>query len=739
MAELLLELFSEEIPARMQARAADDLKRLVTEKLKEAGLTFTTAAAYATPRRLALVIDGLPLAQPDVTEEKRGPRVGAPEQAIQGFLKSAGLTSLDQCEKRDTGKGEFWFAVASKKGKRTAEVLEEIAEKTIWDFPWPKTMRWAYNDLRWVRPLQGLLAIFDGEPLRSSFQIIYASNPHRKLFGPESIGSITIEPVNTTRGHRFLAPQEIKVANFLDYKTKLLRARVILHPTERRTAIMQRAEGLAKAEGLSVKPDEALLDEVTGLVEWPVVLMGRIDQAFMDIPPEVLTTTMRTNQKYFSLLDKDGTLAPRFLIVANMETADKGRAIVAGNERVLRARLSDAKFFWDQDRKMKLEERVPALKEIIFHAKLGTMADKVLRVQKLAAELVPHIPGADVDQARNAALLAKADLTSGMVGEFPELQGVMGRYYALHEGEKPAVANAIAEHYAPLGPNDRCPTAPISVAVALADKIDSLVGFFAIDEKPTGSKDPFALRRAALGIIRLTVENHLRLRLSYVTKRAFEFFPSNVRHNVKLEAHTPRVTVVVDEGQVDEAASEDATRAGILARSLVEFLADRLKVALREKGVRHDLISAVFALGEEDDLVRLLARVDALKLFLESEDGANLLTAYKRASNIVRIEEKKDGRHYDGGVEPVLLRESEEKELLAALATSSAAIEAALRTENFAVAMTAMARLRRPVDAFFDKVTVNADDAELRANRLRLLSQIRATLGQVADFSEIEG
>jgi glycyl-tRNA synthetase beta chain len=739
MPELLLELLSEEIPARMQARAAEDLKCLVTERLKGAGLAFTAANSYATPRRLALVVDGLPVAQPEVTEEKRGPRVGAPEQAIQGFLKGAGLTSLDQCEKRDTGKGEFWFAVVSKEGKRTAEVLEEIAEKTIWDFPWPKTMRWAYNDLRWVRPLQALLAIFDGEPLRSSFQIIYGSNPNRKLFGPESIRSITIEPVDTTRGHRFLAPQEIKVANFLDYKTKLHQARVVLDPVERRAAIKEQAERLAKSEGLSVKPDEALLDEVTGLVEWPVVLMGHIDQAFMDIPPEVLTTTMRANQKYFSLLDKDGKLAPRFLVVANMETADKGKAIVAGNERVLRARLSDAKFFWDQDRKVKLEERVPALKDIIFHAKLGTMADKVSRVQTLAAELVPCIPGADVDQARSAALLAKADLTSGMVGEFPELQGIMGRYYALHEGEKPAVANAIAEHYAPLGPNDRCPTAPISIAVALADKIDSLVGFFAIDEKPTGSKDPFALRRAALGVIRLIVENRLRLRLIYTMKRAFDFFPLNVRHNVKLDADTPRVAIVVDEGQVDEAAGENATKASILSSSLMEFLADRLKVALREKGVRHDLISAVFALGGEDDLVRLLARVDALKLFLESEDGANLLTAYKRASNIVRIEEKKDGRVYNGAADMKLLREPDEQALVAALTANGTAVEASLREENFAAAMTAMARLRGPVDAFFDRVTVNCDDGALRANRLRLLSQIRATLGRVADFSQIEG
>jgi glycyl-tRNA synthetase beta chain len=695
MPELLIELFSEEIPARMQARAGEDLKRLVTDKLKEAGLAYIEASAYTTPRRLTLVVDGIPPAQPDLTEEKRGPRVGAPDQAVQGFLKSAGLTSLDQCEKRDTGKGEFWFAVVNKKGIKTSALLPSLLVESFAALPWPKSMRWAGHQYRWVRPLHSIVATFDGAVLD----------------GGIDLRGGTIRFGNVTRGHRFLDAREIKVAGFADYKMKLRESYVIADPAERRTAIKEQIDKLAAAESLSVKPDEALLDEVTGLVEWPVALMGRIDEQFMEIPPEVLTTSMRVNQKYFSLLDKNGKLAPRFLVVANMETKDGGKAIVAGNERVLRARLSDAKFFWDQDRKVKLEERVPALKDIIFHAKLGTVADKISRIQTLAAEIAAYIPGADVDQVRSAALLAKADLTTGMVGEFPELQGVMGRYYAMHEGEKQPVADAVAEHYAPLGPADRCPTASVSVAVALADKIDSLVGFFAIDEKPTGSKDPFALRRAALGVIRLIVENKLRLPLSRVFAAAGRPYRS--------------------EGILSDTVT--------MRQNLLDFFADRLKVALREKGVRHDLISAVFALGGEDDLVRLLARVEALKTFLESEDGANLLVAYRRASNIVRIEEKKDGRTYNSGVDAALLRQGEERALHLALATSGDAGGRALDAEDFTGAMAALAQLRRPVDSFFDKVTVNCEEADLRANRLRLLSEIRSTLNRVADFSQIEG
>ena len=696
MGELLLELFSEEIPARMQGRAAADLRRLVTERLNQAGLAFDVAESYVTPRRLTLVVEGLPASQPDVTEEKKGPRVGAPEQAVQGFLKSAGLASLDQCEQRDTGKGSFWFAVAQRKGQATAAVLPGLIIDAIMALPWPKSMRWSTHEIRWVRPLHGILATFDGEVLEGRLP----------LGEGQAIGF-----ANQTRGHRFLHPEAITVAGFADYRVKLLEARVMLDPSDRRAAVRAQSDALAAAEGLTIRPDEALLEEVAGLVEWPVVLMGRIDDGFMALPPEVLITSMRAHQKYFSLLDATGDLAPRFVVVANMETADGGRMIVAGNERVLRARLSDAKFFWDQDRKTRLEERVPTLKDIVFHAKLGTVADKVRRLQALAAAMAPSIPGADPEHVRRAALLAKADLTTGMVGEFPELQGIMGRYYASGEGEEPAVADAIAEHYAPLGPNDRCPSAPLSVAVALADKIDTLVGFFGIDEKPTGSKDPYALRRAALGVIRLIIENKLRLPLTPLFAEAGRLLGE-------------QNAAIGDYFKPDE---------------LLEFFADRLKVALKEQGVRHDLISAVFALGGEDDLVRLLARVDALKAFLESDDGANLLTAYKRAGNIVRIEERKDKTRYDGGVEQALLRAPEEQALAAGLAAVGEASREALAREDFTGAMAALSQLRRPIDIFFDDVTVNTEDADLRANRLRLLSRIRATLEGVADFSKIEG
>ncbi|WP_449225329.1 glycine--tRNA ligase subunit beta [Azospirillum argentinense] len=699
MPELLIEFFSEEIPARMQARAADDLKRLVTEKLAANGLTFASAEAHSTPRRLALVIDGLPERTADVREEKKGPRVGSPEQAVAGFLKSAGLTSLDQCEQRDLsssgGKGVFYFAVTEKKGRATAEVLAEIIPAVMADFPWPKSMRWGTGTVRWVRPLHSIIALFGGAVLEGSFDLGGAQG--KLVFG------------NSTRGHRFLSPDAFTVENFADYKAKLRAAHVVLDRAERKAKIKADAEALAATEGLTLSPDDGLLEEVAGLVEWPVALVGTIDEQFMDVPSEVLITSMRTHQKYFALLDKAGTMAPRFVVVANTATADGGKAIVAGNERVLRARLSDAKFFWDQDRKTKLEDRVSKLGAITFHAKLGTVAEKVTRVQVLAAEIARAI-GADADAATRAALLSKADLVTEVVGEFPEVQGIMGRYYALGEGENPAVAEAIAEHYKPLGPSDSCPTAPVSVAVALADKLDTLVGFFAIDEKPTGSKDPYALRRAALGIIRLILENGLRVKLTQLFKAA---------HG----AYT-----------VGGFAAADG-----VATDLMAFFADRLKVTLRDQGVRHDLVDAVFALGGEDDLVRLLARVKALQTFVGSEEGANLLAAYKRASNIVRIEEKKDGKAYDQPVDPALLTLAEEKDLYGALSAAGETARPLLAKEDFTGTMAALARLRGPVDAFFDKVTVNAEQADLRANRLRLLSQIRATLNAVADFSRIEG
>lgn len=692
MAELLLELFSEEIPARMQARASEDLKRLVTEKLKAAGLNFTQADAYATPRRLALVVNGLPTAQPDVKEEKKGPRVGSPQQAIDGFLKSAGLSSLDQCEKRDTSKGEFYFAVIEKKGGATSAVLERAIGEVLQELPWPKSMRWAGYGFRWVRPLHSIIFVFDNKPILAEFKL----------------GNFVQKTGAETRGHRFLAPGAITVSSFADYHAKLRAAKVILDPAERRAEIWKQAQALAAKEGFTIRPDDALLDEVTGLVEWPVALMGRIDDAFMTLPPEVMTTTMRVNQKYFAVLAKDGKLAPRFIVTANTEADDGGKAIVAGNERVLRARLSDAQFFWEQDKKVRLQDRVVALDGITYHAKLGSVGDKVKRMRALAAVLSEKIAGGDAGLADQAAHLAKADLVSGMVGEFPELQGIMGRYYARNEGLSDAVADAIADHYKPLGPNDLCPKAPVSIAVALAEKIDSLVGFFTIDERPTGSKDPFALRRAALGVIRLILENKLRFGLRAILEQSYKSYALG-------NAPQPVIGLLMD------------------------FFADRLKVALKEQGVRHDLITAVFALGNEDDLTRLVARVNALQSFVESDNGKNLLAAHKRAANIVKIEEKKDGATYDAELDPKILGEGPERSLWINLGVVQREFGVKVADERFEDAMKYVAALRPDVDAFFDKVTVNDKDPQLRANRLRLLSMINATLSAVADFSKIEG
>jgi len=696
MAELLLELLSEEIPARMQARAAEDLRRLLCDKLEAAGLTFDGAAAHVTPRRLALVVDGLPKQQPDTVEERKGPRPDAPKQALQGFLKANGLAAIEEAELRETDKGAFYFAVRRRKGRATAKILPELIAETVRGLPWPKSMTWGMGQLRWVRPLHGVLAVLDGRALGGELALDGAGA--RLAFG------------DRTSGHRFLAPKPFKVAGFADYAKKLALHKVMLDRDERRAAILAQAKKRAAAAKLVLKDDPALFDEVAGLVEWPVVLSGRIDADFMDLPPEVLTTSMRAHQKYLALLDRDGRPAPRFLIVANMETADKGKAIVAGNERVLRARLADARFFWDQDRRVPLRQRTPGLRDIVFHARLGTLDDKVDRVQVLAAEIARRAPGADVDRVTSAARLAKADLVTGMVGEFPELQGIMGRYYALHDGEHAEVADAIAEHYAPLGPTDACPSKPTSVCVALADKMDTLVGFFAIGEKPTGSKDPYALRRAALGVIRLIVENELRLPLRPLFELAY-----------------------------DNGRFESAARAGAIDE-LLDFFAERLKVALRDRGVRHDLVAAIFAAGREDDLVRLLARVRALESFLGSDDGANLLVAYRRAANIVRIESKKDKTVFDGEeVDLSRLIAPEEKNLGTYILEAQSGAEDALTAEDFTGAMAALARLRRPVDVFFDRVTVNAEDADLRVNRLRLLSRIGATLDRVADFSKIEG
>ena len=726
MPELLLEILSEEIPARMQARAADELRRLVCDGLEKAGLAFEAAEAHVTPRRLALVVRGLPERQPDVEEEKKGPKVGAPEQAVQGFMKANGLASIDQAELRDTPKGQFYFSVRRIEGRATAEVLPELLNEAADKLPWAKSMRWPASRQRWVRPIRSVLAVFDGRTLDGGLTAAPEGEGRAFAFGTQSVG------------HRFLAPEPFAVESFEDYKAKLLAAKVVLDREERKRLIAEGAARLAAAEGLTVKDDPGLLEEVAGLVEWPVPLLGRIDAAFMDLPPEVLTTSMRSHQKYFSTLDAEGALADRFVVIGNMETADGGAAIVAGNERVLRARLADARFFWDQDRKQSLSSRAPALSDIVFHAKLGTLDQKVDRVQALAVEIARRIPGADPDRVRSAARLAKADLTSGMVGEFPELQGVMGRYYARADGEHDAVAEAIAEHYSPLGPNDACPSAPVSVAVALADKIDTLVGFWAIGETPTGSKDPFALRRAALGVIRLIVENRLRLPLSNSFGTAVDGYLTQGNSEVR-----DRLTSRIPE----DSSVRSSLRAGFdafLADDLLAFLVDRVRHQLRDKGIRHDLLLAAIAVGRpgggrEDDLVRLLERVAALGAFLESDDGANLLIAYRRAANIVRIEEKKDQASYRDGLDSGRLAQDEERALFGALESAGGAAAPALEQEDFTAAMAALAALRQPVDAFFDAVTVNAEDPELRANRLRLLSRIDATLGEVADFSQIEG
>jgi glycyl-tRNA synthetase beta chain len=699
MAELLIELFSEEIPARMQKRAAEDFRRLITEGLEGANLAFTDARAYWTPRRLTLVVEGLPTRQPDLREERKGPKVGAPDKAIEGFLRGAGLDGLDQCEQRETPKGPVWVAVIERTGGETRAVLPPLLEAAIRALPWPKSMRFAAQRFRWVRPLHGILAVFDGAALEGAFDL----------------DGDTIRFSAGSAGHRFLAPAPFTVVNFSDYAAKLREAKVILDPEERRDAIVAGLREVADHEGLTIKDDPALVDEVTNLVEWPTVLIGKIDDAFMDVPPEVLSTSMRTHQKYFSLLRPDGTLAPRFAVVANMEATDGGARIVAGNERVLRARLADAKFFWDQDRETPLEDRLDALDKVIFHAKLGTVAQRVDRIANLADVLSEHIGGCDRNDARRAARLAKADLTTEMVGEFPELQGLMGRYYALHQGESDAVADAIAEHYSPAGPADACPTMPVSVAVALAEKLDTLIGFWLIDEKPTGSKDPFALRRAALGIIRLVIENRVRLPLTHMIAEGAGLY-----------------------GEQGAASVDVRALAGITA-DLLRFFADRLRVHLKDEGISHDLVAALFELGDEDDLVRLVARVHALRAFLASEDGANLLTAYRRAANILRAEEKKDGAAFKGEPDASLFSQAEETALAEALADAADAAKGRAVDEDFAGAMAALAELRRPVDAFFEAVTVNADDPALRRNRLLLLARIRAVMGQLADFGKVEG
>ncbi|MBJ7404114.1 MAG: glycine--tRNA ligase subunit beta [Bradyrhizobium sp.] len=698
MPDLLLELFSEEIPARMQAKAADDLRRLVTDKLVAEGLVYEGAKAFATPRRLALTVHGIPARQPDLKTERRGPKVGAPDAAVQGFLKATGLKSLDEAKIQRDPKGDFYIGLIEKPGRDAIDVLAEILPVIIRTFPWPKSMRWGARSgkpgsLNWVRPLHAITATFGLE----------TEEPDVVKFEVDGI-----ESGQTTYGHRFLAPAAISVRRFEDYEAKLLDAKVVLDPERRKDTILTDAKQLAFAQGFELVEDQTLLDEVAGLVEWPVVLMGSFEPEFLATPAEVIRATIRNNQKCFVVRDpKTGKLASKFILVANIEATDGGATIIAGNVRVIRARLSDAKFFYETDLKTKLEERLPKFEQIVFHEKLGTQAERIKRIERLAAEIAPLV-GADVAKATRAAHLAKADLLTEVVGEFPEVQGLMGRYYALAQGEDASVAAACEEHYKPQGPADRVPTDPVSVAVALADKIDTLVGFWAIDEKPTGSKDPYALRRAALGVIRLIAENALRLSLMKVAASALG------------------------------GLSVQPADAQKLPHDLLAFFADRLKVQLREQGARHDLVDAVFALGGQDDLLMIVRRVEALGKFLDSDDGKNLLAGTKRASNILSIEEKKDKRSFDGAPDAALYSLAEEKALAKAIGEVQAEASAAVAKEDFAAAMSAMAKLRPPVDAFFDKVRVNDEDAKVRENRLKLLNEIRSATRAVADFSKIQ-
>ncbi|WBT39488.1 glycine--tRNA ligase subunit beta [Hyphomicrobium sp. DMF-1] len=702
MAELLLELFSEEIPSRMQARAADDLKRLVTDGLRAAGLAVGDAHSFATPRRLALAIEDVPAHSPAISEEKKGPRVGAPEQAVQGFLKSAGLASLGDAEiVKDEKKGDYYVARIEKPGRPAAAITAEVVSSVLAKFPWPKSMRWGSGTFQWIRPLKSIICMIDGTIV------------------PLEIAGLTAS--NATRGHRFHGNELFEVTGFEDYAEKLAGHAVMLNAAERGEEIREQAEGLAAKAKLELIADEALLAENAGLTEWPVVLMGEFEKSFLEVPAECLITSMKTHQKCFSVRDpKTGKLANRFILVSNLTATDGGTQIVSGNEKVIRARLSDAKFFWEQDLKRPLDEMAISLEGITFHEKLGTQKERVERIKELAFQIAGAVD-ADPQDARRAAELCKADLVSGMVGEFPELQGLMGRYYAEHAGAKPEIARAIELHYKPKGPTDVVPKEEegdaVAIAVALADKLDTLVGFWAIDEKPTGSGDPYQLRRAALGVIRIVIENDLRVPLIHAFEQAIGHYKLGAAGNVTWAGQSVRSTSV----------------------DLLSFFADRLKVYLKDKGARHDLIDAVFSLGGQDDLALIVRRVEALGEFLKTDDGANLLAGVKRASNILSIEEKKDKASYTGGYDLKLLKEKEELALAAAIESVKQDTVAAINVENFKGAMNALAELRAPVDHFFDKVTVNDADPTLRANRLKLLSEIRAATLTVADFSKIAG
>ena len=678
MAEFLLEIFSEEIPARMQEKAAANLLRLVTDRLDQANIPHQGVSSYVTARRLTLHIENVATEQPDIAEEKRGPRTDAPDAAVDGFMRGAGV-SRDQLVTREEKKGTFFYAMINEKGRKSAEIIADFMPEIICNFPWPKSQRWGAGALRWVRPMHNILCLLDKNVVE---------------FDVDNIKS-----TNITYGHRFMAPNAIEINSFANYCDELRKAFVILDRNERIDLIKKDAAILATDAELVLVDDVALLNEVAGLAEYPVVLLGAFDDEFLDVPPEALTSAMRTHQKYFSLQKPDGSLASKFIFVSNMKTDDDGAKIIDGNQRVLRARLGDTKFFWDQDLKSTLADHLPALDDIVFHAKLGTVGERVKRLEHLAGYIAKTI-GADIEQARMAAKLSKSDLVTGMVDECPELQGLMGKYFALEEGLDGFIADGIADHYSPKGPSDICPSNPVSIAVALAEKVDTLVGFFAIGEKPTGSKDPFALRRASLGIIRLVIENGVRIDLENVMTEAAKLYNLN--------------------SDIEELRS---------------FFWDRLKVYAKDKDIRHDVIGAEF----NWDFVKLMAKANAVQKFITTDDGMNLLVGYKRAANILSAEEKKEGLQYKGIVNNELLNIDEEKILFDALLTVNSEVEIAVSAEQFEEAMACLSSLRTPIDNFFDMVTVNSDEQSVRVNRLELLSQIRTTMNLVVEFSKIEG
>ena len=756
MPDLLIELFSEEIPARMQTKAAEDLRKLMTDGLVEAGLTYAGAAAFSTPRRLTLAVEGLSERSRAVREERKGPKVDAPEAAVQGFLRSTGL-ALGQLERRADKKGEVYFAVVEKPGREAAEIVAEVLERTVRDFPWPKSMRWGTGSLRWVRPLHSILCLLVGD---EGSDVV-----------PLEIDGIRAG--NLTRGHRFHAPDLFSVSSFEDYEAKLLRAHVVLRAEERRDRIRHDAGTLAFARGLEIVEDEGLLAEVAGLVEWPVTLMGAIEEQFLGLPPEVLRTSMKEHQKFFSVRNPGTGRIEGFVTVANIETPDDGATILAGNGKVLRARLSDARFFWERDlavAKAGMEEWKEGLKSVTFHNKLGSQWERVERIRALAREIAPFV-GADPELAAQAAEVAKLDLRSAMVGEFPELQGLMGRYYASAAGLPPEVAAAAEEHYSPLGPNDEVPSAPVSVAVALADKIDTLTGFWAIDEKPTGSKDPFALRRAALGVIRLVLSNQLRVPLTLVTwpsaKLVLKIKEIEELNNAMPDEQMERFAQLLDKLNEGQQVSEDALVADLvrvgadakypevvrslvrqrdayrtvtkIQRELLPFLHDRLKVHLRDQGIRHDVIDACLAMPGNDDLVLLVRRAEALAAFLKTEDGENLLQGFKRAANLLAQAEAKDGVEYSFGADPKWAEYDEERAIFAGLDAAEARIRPAMEREDFGEAMSALAALRAPLDAFLTAAQVNTENQVIRRNRLNLLSRIRRLCLEAADLTKIEG